>query len=55
MVNCNNPIAAEQNIINVMRKSNNNYLLILKQNSCTENFNKLETVSREGESVLYKI
>lgn len=55
MVNCNNPIAAEGNIVNIMRESNNSYLLILKQNSCSKNFNKLETVKKEGESVLYKI
>ena len=55
MINCSNPIAAEQNIIDVMKKSNNQYLLIMQENECTQRFNKLQIVNREGTSVLYKI
>ncbi|HUD09760.1 MAG TPA: hypothetical protein VMR77_03090 [Patescibacteria group bacterium] len=55
MVNCSNPITAEQNIINIMRKTNNKYLLILEKNSCTSKFSKLKIVNDEGTSVLYKI
>ncbi len=55
MVNCNNPITAEENIINVMKNSNNMYLLILDKNQCTEKFNKLKIVNEEKNSVLYKI
>ena len=55
MVNCNNPITAEENIINVMRNSNNMYLLILDKNQCTEKFNKLKIVNEEKNSILYKI
>lgn len=55
MVNCSNSIAAEQNIINIMRESNNKYLLILKKNECTQKFNKLRIVNEEEMSVLYKI
>ena len=55
MINCSNPITAEQNIINVMEQTNNKYLLILKKNKCTQKFNKLKIVNEEETSVLYKI
>jgi hypothetical protein len=55
MVNCSNPITAEQNIVNVMRKTNNKYLLILEKNSCTAKLSNLKIVNDEGESILYKI
>lgn len=55
MVNCSNPTAAEQNIIDIMRKSDNKYLLILKKNKCTQKFNKLKIVNEEEASVLFKI
>jgi len=55
MVNCSNPIAAEQNIIDIMEKSNNKYLLVLEKNKCTQKFNKLKIVNEEEKSVLYKI
>lgn len=55
MINCSNPITAEQNIINIMRKSNNKYLLILKKNKCTQGFSKLQIINEEELSVLYKI
>jgi hypothetical protein len=55
MVNCKNSISAEQNIINIMRTSNNQYLLILKKNKCTQKFKKLKIVNQAGASVLYKL
>lgn len=55
MINCNDPAAAEQNIINIMKKTNNKYLLILKKNECTQKFSELQIVNEEEKSVLYKI
>lgn len=55
MVNCNNPITAEQNIMNIMKKTNNKYLLVLEKNNCTQKFSQLKIVIEGETSVLYKI
>ncbi len=55
MVNCSNPKTAEHNIINLMEESNNQYLLLLKKNTCADKFIKLKLINGKGESALYKI
>ncbi len=55
ITSCSNSISVEKNIVNIMRKSNNKYLLVLQKNNCMEKFNKLKVVNEENTSVLYKI
>lgn len=55
VINCKDPIIAQNNIINVMKSTNNKYLLILNKNKCTQKFNKLKIINEENKSVFYRI
>jgi hypothetical protein len=52
---CDNPKKSEDDIISIMRNTNNEYLLILTKNECTLSFQKLQVISEEGKYILFKI
>lgn len=55
LTNCKNPELSEDNIISIMGKTNNKYLLILQNIPCSGQFKKLKLIHEEKDSIIYSI
>jgi hypothetical protein len=55
LTSCQNPKVSENNVINIMKQTDNQYLLILNKTVCSAQFTKLRLIHEEKYSIMYSI